>query len=85
MSGPEAVVAFVFFGGSFWVLRPVASALARRIAGEVPRRSDPAADEAVLAELQGLRQDVDQLAERLDFAERLLAQQRDPQRIAPRA
>jgi hypothetical protein len=85
MSGPEAVVAFVFFGGAFWVLRPVAGALARRIAGETPSKRDAGTDDAILTELQGLRQDVDQLAERLDFAERMLAQQRDPHRIGPRS
>jgi len=87
MSGPDAAVALVFFGGLFLVLRPVATALARRIAGESPspRRRHPDEDEAVLAELQALRQDVDQLAERVDFTERLLAQQRDPQRIRSRS
>jgi hypothetical protein len=84
MSGPEAVVALVFFGGTFLVLRPVAAALAKRIAGETPRRRNPESDDVVLGELQALRQDVEQLAERLDFAERLLAQQREPQRVGPR-
>src|ERR1051326_7656355 len=34
VSGPEAVVAFMFFGGTFWVLRPIGAALAKRISGE---------------------------------------------------
>lgn len=85
MSGPDAAVALVFFGGVFLVLRPVATALARRIGGEAPRRRNPDGDEAVLEELQALRQDVEQLAERVDFTERLLAQQRDPQRISSRS
>jgi hypothetical protein len=38
--------------------------------------------DAQTEELQRVRQEVAELAERLDFAERLLAQQRDPQRIA---
>lgn len=76
MSGPDTAVALLFFGGAFWVLRPVAGALAKRIAGETPRRRDPDADETIFTELQGLRRDVDQLAERVDFAERLLAQGR---------
>jgi hypothetical protein len=83
MSGEEAALAFFIFGGGFWVLRPLAAAMAKRIAGEVPRARDTATDEAMLAELHGLREDVDQLAERLDFAERLLAQQRDSQRVGP--
>ncbi len=83
MSSEEAVLAFFIFGGGFWVLRPLAGALAKRIGGEVhpPRAAE--ADEAVQSELQRLREDVDQLAERVDFAERLLAQQRETPRVAP--
>jgi len=81
VSGEEAVVALVFFGGVFWVLRPVAGALAKRIGGEVHPTRTPAVDEAVQSELQRLREDVDQLAERLDFAERLLTKQREAPRI----
>lgn len=83
MSGPEAVAALMFFGGAFWVLRPIAGALAKRIGGEVPPPPKVEPDEVVLAELQGLREDVNDLAERLDFAERLLAKQREVSRLAP--
>lgn len=81
MSGEEAVLAFFIFGGGFWVLRPLAGALAKRIGGEVHPPHAPEADEAVQSELQRLRDDVDQLAERVDFAERLLAKQREAPRI----
>ena len=81
MSPEEAVVALTVFGGGFWVLRPLVGALAKRVGGEVPPRRVAEPDEAVQAELQQLREDVDQLAERLDFAERLLAKQRDLPRI----
>jgi len=81
MSGEEAVVALVFFGGVFWVLRPVAGALAKRIGGEVHPPRTPEVDEGVQSELQRLREDVDQLAERVDFAERLLTKQREAPRI----
>jgi hypothetical protein len=81
MSGQEAVVALVFFGGVFWVLRPVAGALAKRIGGEVHPQRPPEVDEAVQSELLRLREDVDQLAERVDFTERLLAKQRGAPRI----
>jgi hypothetical protein len=83
MSGPEAVAAFMFFGGAFWVLRPIAGALAKRIGGEVPPAPKTEPDETVLAELQSLREDMSELAERLDFAERLLAKQREVLRLAP--
>jgi hypothetical protein len=83
MSPPEAVAAFMFFGGAFWVLRPIAGALAKRIGGEVPPVPKVEPDERVLAELQSLREDMSELAERLDFAERLLAKQREAPRLAP--
>jgi hypothetical protein len=74
MNGPEAIAAFMFFGGTFWVLRPVAAALAKRIAGEHRRPGMDADDrEEILAELQQVRHEVSELAERMDFAERLLA------------
>ena len=76
-------MAFMVIGGGLWVLRPIAGALAKRIGGDVPPLPKAEPDEAVLAELQQLREDVNDLAERLDFAERLLAKQRDAQRIGP--
>ncbi len=81
MSGEEAVLAFFIFGGGFWVLRPLAGALAKRIGGEAHPPRPPEVDEAVQSELQRLHEDVDQLAERLDFTERLLAKQREVPRI----
>ena len=82
MSGEEAVVAVIFFTGTFVVLRPIAAALAKRIGGDAhPPVHSAEVDEAVHGELQRLREDVDQMAERLDFAERLLAKQRESPRI----
>jgi ubiquinone biosynthesis protein UbiJ len=84
MSGPEAALAFMVFGGSFWVLRPVASAIAKRIAGEHrPPAPDPQERDAMLDELHQLRDEMTDLQERVDFAERLLAKQRDAERLAP--
>ena len=84
MSGEEAVLAFFIFGGGFWVLRPVAAAVAKRIAGEHrPPVPDPRDRDAMLDELQQLRQEMTELHERMDFAERLLAKQRDADRLAP--
>lgn len=83
MSPPEAVAAIAVFTAGFLVLRPIAAAVAKRIAGEVPPPPKAEPDEAVLTELQQLREDVNDLAERLDFAERLLAKQREVQRLAP--
>src|SRR5258706_14536554 len=77
MNGPEAVAAFMFFGGTFWVLRPVAAAVAKRIAGEHRKPGlDPAERDEILSELQAVRQEVADLAERMNFAERRLAKPR---------
>jgi len=81
MNGPEAVAAFMFFGGAFWVLRPVAAAVAKRIAGEHRKPGmEPAERDEILNELQQVRQEVAELAERLDFAERLLSKQSEVKR-----
>jgi hypothetical protein len=74
MSGPEAIAAVVFFGGVFAVLRPVAAAVAKRIAGEHRKPALETADrDEILSQLQAVREEVAELAERMDFAERMLA------------
>ena len=81
MNGPEAVAAFMFFGGTFWVLRPVAAAVAKRIAGEHRKPGmDAAESDEILNELQQVRQELAELAERMDFAERLLSKQSEVKR-----
>lgn len=74
---PEGVLAiiFIFGGGGLFLLSlsPVGRAIADRIRHGVrtgPQEPDP----AVLVELEQLRSDVTDLQERVDFAERLLAQ-----------
>jgi hypothetical protein len=69
-------------GGSF---RDASGRLVSRWDPEEAPRSDPSLPEDVLDELAALRTEVADLAERLDFAERLLAQQRtaeDPKQHA---
>jgi len=73
--------------GAYGVLRPLVGALAKRIS-DGPKR-DGSADQLpllraeLLDELQQVRQQVGELADRLDFAERLLAKQREGERLAP--
>ena len=72
---------------AYGVLRPLVGALAKRIA-EGPKREGladqlPLLRAELLDELQEVRQQVGDLAERLDFTERLLAQQREGERLAP--
>jgi hypothetical protein len=82
MSGPEAVAAVVFFGGAFTVLRPLVAAIGKRIAGEHRRPGlEPAERDEILTELQEVRAEVAELAERMDFAERLLAKHSDTGRL----
>jgi len=84
MSGPEMIAAVVFFGVLFTVLRPVAGAVAKRISGEARRNEMEAADrDEIVAELQQMRQEMSELAERVDFTERLLAKQGDTGRLQP--
>jgi Tfp pilus assembly protein PilO len=89
----EDIIAIIFiFGGMTAIglgFSPIGRAFAERIKGKtaIPGAEEIRAElaeqrEAQAEELQQVRQEVADLAERLDFAERLLAQQRDPQRIA---
>jgi hypothetical protein len=90
----EGVLAIIFlFGGGTLVglgFSPVGRAFADRIRGKhaLPQAEDLRAEitehnEAVVEELQHVRREVAELAERLDFAERLLAQRRGASQIAP--
>lgn len=84
MSPPEAAAIFFVFGGAFWVIRPLAAALAKRIAGEHRRPGIEAVDrDEILQELQQVREELTELAERMDFAERLLAKQGEGGRLPP--
>lgn len=81
------IVALCALGGAVSVLRPLAAALAKRIA-DGPKR-DASADQLatvraeLLDELEQVRQQVSDLGERLDFTERVLAKQREGERIGP--
>ncbi len=81
MTGQESIVAVVFFGGVAAVVVPLARAFAKRIAGgssgskEVEALRDEIAQlGAEVDELRGRVAPMDEIQNRLDFAERLLAQ-----------
>jgi len=82
---PEGMLAitFIFGGGSLFLLAlsPVGRALADRIRHGTSAQGTGKADPEVVAELDQLRQDVTELQERVDFAERLLAQKPAPPRL----
>jgi hypothetical protein len=78
MSPPELIAMIMFLGVTYVILKPVAAAVAKRIAGEHRRPGlEPDERDEILAELQQVRHEVAELAERMDFAERLLAKPRD--------
>jgi ubiquinone biosynthesis protein UbiJ len=87
VTNQEAAVAVFFFSGAAIVLRPIAGAIARRIGGETRRALPPdelaALRAEVTEELEQVRLQVGELAERVDFTERLLAKQREGERLAP--
>jgi hypothetical protein len=82
---PEEVAALMaVIAGLFFTTRPLVAALARRIA------RDPAPNALADGAVEDLRAEVDEargrlaaVEERLDFAERMLAKQREPDRLAP--
>ena len=90
MEGVLAIV-FIFGGGSLFLLAisPIGKAIAERIRRQgMPALPDELKHERedtraeLLDDVSRLRTEVGELAERLDFAERLLAKGRD-ERLAP--
>lgn len=80
----EDIIAIIMFGGGgamfLLAISPVGRAVADRI-----RRAAPADIEAELyAEMDGMRADIADLQERVDFTERLLSEQREQGQIADR-
>jgi Skp family chaperone for outer membrane proteins len=85
---PREAVAFlvmVTLVGGFVLLYPVVRALAERLRPhpEAGKEEMQALREDVVQELQQMRREVAELGERMDFTERLLAKQREGERLAP--
>ncbi len=72
-------ITFIFGGGTLFLLSvsPVGRALAERIRGQ----ASPAPDPELLADVDALRHEVAELHERVDFAERLLAQRQEQGKV----
>jgi len=68
-------ITLIFGGGTLFLLSisPVGKALADRLRGNV----EPIQDPELLAEVDALRQEVAELHERVDFAERILLKSQD--------
>jgi len=91
ITGALAIV-LIFGGGTLFLLAisPVGRAIAERIrrpgGGALPEDVRGELDELrseLTGEVHQLRTEVSELSERMDFAERLLAKQRDADRLAP--
>jgi len=80
--GPAIAASLLIISlATVFVLRgPLGRALADRIAG---RHRNAGEDEALRADLEETRHRLAVVEERLDFAERMLAKQRESDRIAP--
>jgi len=82
---PEEVFLSVLAMAGFALLAfPLVRALSERIRPRVDvgiKDELQGLREDVLTELRDVRREVAELAERVDFTERLVAQQRDPQRL----
>lgn len=68
-------ITLIFGGGTLFLLSisPVGKAFADRLRG----RAEPAQDPELLAEVDALRQEVADLHERVDFAERILLESQE--------
>jgi len=82
MSPPEFIMAMTLIGSGvalvFFFAVPVRKALLRKIEG-----ASPSQDPHLLEEVDVLRERMGELEERLDFTERLLAQQRETAGLPP--
>ena len=74
-------ITFLFGGGTLFLLSlsPVGKAIAERIRHQ---GAQPMRDPELLAEVDALRQEVSELHERVDFTERLLANQKSDAKLA---
>jgi len=83
MRPEEFILIALLFVGGFLLLRPLVAAFADRIRHKGLPPADVVDKAEILEELRGVRQDVAELAERMDFTERLLAKQVDAARLIP--
>jgi hypothetical protein len=83
MRPEEFFLLSLLFVGGFLLLRPLVAAVAERIRHKGLPAADAVDKAEILEELRAVRQETTELAERMDFAERLLAKQSEAARLAP--
>jgi cell division protein FtsB len=87
--GPDTLAVFipiVSIGGffTFLIVRTISKAYTAKLqAGSQGGAGSEARQEELAATVEELRREVAELAERVDFTERLLAKQSDGQKLAP--
>src|SRR2546426_10305110 len=83
----DILLMVLVFGGGITIalaFSPIGRAVSERIRGGPPRdRADAAQLDEVVADLQEVRRELSELSERMDFTERLLAKQREAERLRP--
>jgi S-adenosylhomocysteine hydrolase len=83
----EDILAIIFiFGGGIVIavsFSPIGKAIADRLRGSVAQVIPSEEIDEVRAQLQGIQEQVSELAERQDFTERLLAKSKDKTAIGP--
>jgi hypothetical protein len=83
----EDILAIIFiFGGGIVIavsFSPIGKAIADRLRGPVAQVIPSEEIDEVRAQLQGIQEQVSELAERQDFTERLLAKSKDKTAIGP--
>jgi hypothetical protein len=72
-------ITLIFGGGTLFLLS--VSPVGRAFADRLRRHGDAGADPELLAEVDALRQEVAELHERVDFAERILLKTKDRQEL----
>jgi hypothetical protein len=80
------MIPIVAVGGFFaWMLAlsPVGRAYAEKVRGHKAGGGDGDGQEELLESIEQLRREVAELAERVDFTERMLGQQRGADRLGP--
>lgn len=84
-------IVLIFGGGAMFLLAisPIGRAVADRIRSGRPAPGDESVrhlqetQQAILDDLESVRQELGEVQERLDFAERLLARQRETPQLGP--
>ncbi len=80
---PRFFIVFATLGIGAVLLRPLVAAIADRIRHSRPELP-PAESAELVDEVRAMRQELAELAERVDFTERLLAKSTDPARVGSR-